>query len=495
MFTIKSLMFGPERTAQIKLRETFVQNLNGTSKEEIIFLAPFPYLFIFISVFIKCWILRSTKLNLCYINELGQIKVSSVTNFLLEFLTIVVPLVLQLTLFADAAFEGLLFTSLFTFFIIIFSVSSLNNNNYWRTPDFTSWFLCNTMPTNNTVCITYFRTFIFLLTSISILAVDFQIYPRRFAKAENYGVSLMDLGVGLYVMASGVVSKEKFAIRKFKDNFFESLPLLCFGVIRCVIMQQIDYQKHITEYGTHWNFFITLGLVKMMANIILKLFNNHSLICAIVLLMIHEFLLTWSLEQYVMMDLPRDNLIKANREGIVSLLGYLCIYIIGISTKRLIGNVDRKRGQSVKTKLHSMIVFSVVFSMLYLTLKFTEPIIKVSRRLANTPYILWTTTVCFEYLILGLVLELAFLLFLPKSTTSSSCNVFNLLLPDLCKAINNNALLFFLVSNLSTGFINMYFDVLNFETWRSMLMLLLYMLFNCSVVYTLKLGNIKIKLY
>ena len=47
-----------------------------------------------------------------------------------------------------------------------------------------------------------------LVTAVCILGVDFPVFPRRFAKTETFGFGLMDIGVGSFIFASGLVSQE-----------------------------------------------------------------------------------------------------------------------------------------------------------------------------------------------------------------------------------------------------------------------------------------------
>ena len=119
-----------------------------------------------------------------------------------------------------------------------------------------------------------FRAYVLITTAIAILAVDFVIFPRRFAKAETYGSGLMDMGVGAFIISNAIVSPEargiyssdtKFIVAVFR-SLKSSLPLLVLGVMRFLSVKSTDYQEHASEYGTHWNFFFTLFVVRVSAN-------------------------------------------------------------------------------------------------------------------------------------------------------------------------------------------------------------------------------------
>lgn len=122
------------------------------------------------------------------------------------------------------------------------------------------------------------RVWVSIYTSIAILAVDFHIFPRRFAKAETYGTGLMDVGVGGFIMILGFVAREARSTTNcvpssIREYFMSLLRLfnrrilvfIIFGLIRMASVKATDYHSHVSEYGVHWNFFFTMAAVKVSA--------------------------------------------------------------------------------------------------------------------------------------------------------------------------------------------------------------------------------------
>lgn len=89
-------------------------------------------------------------------------------------------------------------------------------------------------------------------------------------KTENYGQSLMDVGVGAFVISGGLVSKmtkispSKTEEQSIRTELLRVVPIFILGAIRIVIVSMVNYQEHITEYGVHWNFFFTLACLSVI---------------------------------------------------------------------------------------------------------------------------------------------------------------------------------------------------------------------------------------
>ncbi|KAF8161344.1 GWT1-domain-containing protein [Crassisporium funariophilum] len=195
--------------------------------------------------------------------------------------------------------------------------------------------------------LTTYRAHMMLMTVLAILAVDFPIFPRSLAKCETFGVSLMDLGVGSFVFSQGIVS----AIPLIRDAGYitapawpkllevtkKSLPIIGLGLIRVLLVKGTEYPEHETEYGRHWNFFITLALLPiiqvMLHPLLLRL--PISFVGVIIGIAQQIALSHFALKEYVL-TAPRTSLISANKEGLVSLLGYLAIHLLGLSAGTLI---------------------------------------------------------------------------------------------------------------------------------------------------------------
>lgn len=191
-------------------------------------------------------------------------------SFLLDFSTVVLPGVLVFTVLADHALSVLLALTSCAALTALCSVV--------RAPHLSSCRLRDIPYTHTTFpFITATRTYTNLFTAIAILAVDFSIFPRRFAKTETYGAGLMDIGVGLFMLAHGITAPEarsprpasadSLSLRDYVHRLVGTgrrvLPLLLIGVVRVCTVKATDYQEHVTEYGVHWNFFFTIAVVRV----------------------------------------------------------------------------------------------------------------------------------------------------------------------------------------------------------------------------------------
>lgn len=362
--------------------------------------------------------------------------------------------------------------------------------------------------------ITAYRSHMLILTNLAILAVDFHIFPRRFAKVETWGTSIMDMGVGSFVFSMGLVNsrsimKQKLltgAPKKFNftsyiqlviTNIKKAMPMIILGIIRCISVKGLEYQEHVTEYGVHWNFFITLGLLPIFIAILDPFFELlPRVVVAICIIIGYELLLnkTDLLTFILKSDNRSQNLITMNKEGLFSFWGYLSIFIFGQSfgsfvltsvptannlitfdqvnkTKYKFLTVSTTKGLMISTILFQGISFIVYESSMFFG---------VSRRLANLPYVLMIVSYnSFFLLCYNVVNEL-----LGSETTGSK----------ILDSVNKNGLVFFLLGNLLTGLVNQVINTLECTPQQSFGILFLYGLVIVGVSVSLDRLGIYIKL-
>lgn len=88
--------------------------------------------------------------------------------------------------------------------------------------------------------ITNYRAIVIYITVLSILAVDFIIFPRRFAKTKTYGISLMDVGTGCFIFANGIVAPEaRNKMSPLNKSIKSTIPIIILGFIRLITVKGI----------------------------------------------------------------------------------------------------------------------------------------------------------------------------------------------------------------------------------------------------------------
>ena len=364
--------------------------------------------------------------------------------------------------------------------------------------------------------VTHYRGSMIVVTCIAILAVDFKVFPRRFAKVETWGTSLMDMGVGSFVFSAGLVSARPVLKARaagetsdvwlsLKAAFRHSFPLLVLGLIRLYSIKGLDYAEHVSEYGVHWNFFFTLALLPPSVAFVqaLPTWPLSMDMIAVVVSCIYQMVLDSTSVTAYILTAPRESLFSQNREGLISNFGYLSVFLVGQAVGLdILPSTGSKISRSIfgyhsgRPLLTRLLIWSTWFSvLLFLAISYKVLGLQVSRRLANLPYVLWVSAFNCAQLALYCMVETLFFpgLYAATDKKGDSQRCKHATSPVLY-AFNRNGLVIFLLANLLTGFVNLSTDTLRTGQGRAMATLFAYAIVLSVTAMTLHQKNLSIKL-
>ncbi|KAL9646490.1 hypothetical protein ABK040_006549 [Willaertia magna] len=451
-------------------QEAFVSNVIGTTPLEFYGLTMFVVFIPIIEEVLK------RKFKSFYSHWVIEIILKSFFYFLLES-----SLLLNFPIIEKKYFSlGLILLYFFTFlFIFVFHKKEEDNDN-------------NKKNEKHIPFISEYRHSMQISTIMAILFVDFQLFPRRLAKVETFGYSLMDAGVGSFVFSGAIVSnsarnvKAKPTLSKLLHSL---LPLSGLALFRFLFVKTVNYQSHVSEYGVHWNFFTTLMFISLITFIVddlLKLTDGMiaTLMIAITCTLLQQVLLSYFGMQELVLYYERNNFFLANKEGFCTLLGYLAIHFFGVSFGKFTFQFHKSR---VKFYRNTLIFISICLSLLFIlpfnyysgynyihSLRDNESslntfayqvdkafiqennlwfsILIPSRRMTNFGYIMSVAAFNVTLLTLFYLVDCKFSSFIQFPST-------------LRDAMNFNPLFCFLFANILTGLINLSIQTIYVENW------------------------------
>ncbi len=380
--------------------------------------------------------------------------------------------------------------------------------------------------------ITYFRACTTLLTIVSILAVDFNVFPRNLAKTEWFGMSLMDLGTGIFIFSSALTSSYARATAgtfrtissasasdppasppppppppppaspppSSSPSLFHSPPytltansssssasplfsifhvsrktktklvILLLGFGRLLVLKVFSYQEHVSEYGVHWNFFVTLFLVWTLADTfryVVKVDSIRQCVSILMLCLYQYYLVVGSSKEDGMNPLStyifstdRNNFIAANKEGIYSLFGYLPLYIVTecFSRANIFNRVDCVVERERK---RSSAMLGLIFISSFVYVLSANYVQSPSRRLMNMAFVSLIILFCCTSLYLVSLVD-------SKIPPEHSFRI------HFYTLLSENQLFIFLLANVMTGCVNMSMQTIHVNDCDSTFILITY---------------------
>ncbi|XP_047943544.1 uncharacterized protein At4g17910-like [Salvia hispanica] len=443
--------FNPNR----HLKELFVSHLTGSSKLEIFFLITNLSILVLIR---RCigfnWISNGHPKKDDNVAGGGKSFKAYVAVLLIDYLCIAMPYILYLTVLAEWTYW-----STVLMLLLLFCLKTFDRNR----PSFLQEGGVDSIRED----ITSYRISTMLVTCFSILAVDFKIFPRRYAKTETYGTGLMDLGVGAFVVANALVSRQARGIANMtlSTGLRSTSPLIILGFARLVCTSSVNYQVHVGEYGVHWNFFFTLAAVAILTLIV----NVHPKYCGILgslILIGYQALLLRGLNLYLLSKDRKSDIFSQNKEGIFSIFGYWGMYLIGvrIGSYAFFGdNADAMLKTKTWMRTRVWVLCMFFWSLTLLLDWYVEA---TSRRMCNMAYV--SLILAINLQVLGIVMMFDCV---PGCKSSA-----------MEEAFSRNMLASFLLANVLTGLVNLSIDTLSASSISAVAILFAYAFILCFVV-------------
>lgn len=262
-----------------------------------------------------------------------------------------------------------------------------------------------------------FKAQAMLMTIMAIFTVDFPMFfDRPLCKTEDFGWGLMDLGVSAVVFSSALVNKLNVSNLANRTSFVQDISRAFFGnivvtgiaLLRFFMLTDLNYHDHVTEWGTHWNFFCTIICINFLMSFVRS--NKISLIIGLVVLLAFELYFKANGRAMYILYGPRDDLMSANKEGVYSVHGYFIICLFGIAVGSDIFNtlifvepskyvqvIKTKEGQEKRRSQECLMTFKL-FGYSILMFLASELSIQLfdlpSRRLCNIAWIFHQISLC-----------------------------------------------------------------------------------------------------
>ncbi|SBT77767.1 GPI-anchored wall transfer protein 1, putative [Plasmodium ovale] len=322
------------------------------------------------------------------------------------------------------------------------------------------------------------------ITYLCIFGVDFFFFPKHFAKSAYYGNTLMDLGVGACISTSAyAMSRKVFKCVKRRRKIIEIKHIILFslGIARFLAIKLFKYNYSLTEYGIHWNFFLTLCFTFVISNILLILLNGKKgtifLISMISIFFYELCIYQFDVHNYLLSERERSNIFSQNREGIFNAIGSINLYLF---SHYLWGVLITYRHITIKVPIQffhniykvkkryytvhfSIILFAASLSFYIFHLLLNSIGNYSVRILCNANYIFVTTSVSLYASGLSYFVE--------ENILSEKINI------TILEKINNNTLIVFLFCNVLLGFYNILFQPLLYPLIFVIMILISYSFF------------------